>query len=101
MTDSTQQLKAVSKRIGSSVIEKARPYFEALEAAKKAQKECQAAATAYQRAFGVHAAAKVHKNLVCVCSCKKCSKTHKGCSFRALGKTFYYFEDGLRNPGDN
>ena len=59
LTDSTQQLKAVSKRIGSSAIEKARPYFEALEAAKKAQKECQAAATAYQRAFGVHAAAKV------------------------------------------
>jgi hypothetical protein len=37
-----------------------RPYFEALESAKKAQKECQAAATAYQRAFGVHAAAKVN-----------------------------------------
>ena len=36
-------------------------YFKncAQEAAKKAQKECQAAATAYQRAFGVHAAAKV------------------------------------------
>ena len=33
LTDSTQQLKAVSKRIGSSAIEKARPYFEALEAA--------------------------------------------------------------------
>lgn len=39
-------------------IEKARPYFEALEIANKAQKECQSAATAYQRANGIHAAAK-------------------------------------------
>ena len=59
LTDSTQQLKSVSKKVGSRDIEKARPFFEAQEAAKKAQKECQAAATAYQRAFGVHAAAKV------------------------------------------
>ena len=39
-------------------IEKARPYFEALEIANKAQKECQSAATAFQRASGIHAAAK-------------------------------------------
>ena len=39
-------------------IEKARPYFEALEIANKAQKECQSAATAFQRANGIHAAAK-------------------------------------------
>jgi hypothetical protein len=38
----------VAKKTGSAAIEKARPYYEALEAAKKAQKECQAAATAYQ-----------------------------------------------------
>ena len=36
-------------------IEKARPY---LEIANKAQKECQSAATAFQRASGIHAAAK-------------------------------------------
>lgn len=58
LTDSTHQLKALSKKIGGSVIEKARPYYEALEISNKAQKECQAAATAYQRACGIHAAAK-------------------------------------------
>jgi hypothetical protein len=63
LTDSTQHLKSVAKKTGTSVIEKARPYYEATEAAKKAQKECQSAATAYQRAFGVHAAAKVFEIL--------------------------------------
>ena len=36
----------------------ARPYYEALERSQRAQKECQSAATHYQRASGVHAAAK-------------------------------------------
>ena len=40
LSDSTQQLKALSKKLGSC-IEKARPYYEALEVAQKAQKECQ------------------------------------------------------------
>ena len=40
LTDSTQQLKATAARIGSA-IDKARPYYEALEVAQKAQKECQ------------------------------------------------------------
>ena len=40
LTDSTQQLKATAARIGSAV-DKARPYYEALEVAQKAQKECQ------------------------------------------------------------
>jgi hypothetical protein len=52
LTESTHQLKALSKKIGVSTIEKARPYYEALEISNKAQKECQAAATAYQRAHG-------------------------------------------------
>ena len=39
-------------------IEKARPYFEAMEVATKAQKECQSAATAFQRASGIHDAAR-------------------------------------------
>merc|ERR1711953_1374490 len=50
--------KAMSQKVGVAQIEKARPYFEALEIANKAQKECQSAATAYQRANGIHAAAK-------------------------------------------
>ena len=57
LSDSTQQLKATSAKIGNC-IEKARPYYEALEVSQKAQKECQSAATHYQRASGVHAAAK-------------------------------------------
>ena len=40
LSDSTQQLKALSKKLGSC-IEKARPFYEALEVAQKAQKECQ------------------------------------------------------------
>ena len=57
LSDSTQQLKALSKKLGSC-IEKARPYYEALEVSQRAQKECQSAATHYQRASGIHAAAK-------------------------------------------
>jgi len=58
LTDSTHQLKALASKIGGVHIEKARPYFEAMEEATKAQKECQSAATAFQRASGIHAAAK-------------------------------------------
>ncbi len=47
----------MSKKLGSC-IEKARPYYEAYEAYSKAQAECQSAATHYQRASGIHAAAK-------------------------------------------
>ena len=47
----------MAKKLGSC-IEKARPYYEALENYQKAQKECQSAATQYQRASGIHAAAK-------------------------------------------
>lgn len=44
--------------LGVTHIEKARPYFEALEIANKAQKECQSAATAFRKANENHAAAK-------------------------------------------
>ena len=47
----------MSKKLGNC-IEKARPYYEALEAYHKAQNDLQSAATHYQRASGVHAAAK-------------------------------------------
>ena len=50
--------QALSKRIGSH-IEKARPYYETLELTVKAQAECQKAAVQFQRAAGIHAAAKV------------------------------------------
>ena len=54
----TQTLRLLFILLGVAQIEKARPYFEALEIANKAQKECQSAATAFQRANGIHAAAR-------------------------------------------
>lgn len=42
----------MSKKLGSC-IDKARPYYEALEIAKNAQVECQKAAVLYQRANGI------------------------------------------------
>uniref|UniRef100_A0A1Q3FA11 Putative btk-associated sh3-domain binding protein sab n=1 Tax=Culex tarsalis TaxID=7177 RepID=A0A1Q3FA11_CULTA len=57
MNESTRRLKLSSKKLGSC-IDKARPYYEALEKAKVAQLECQAAAIKYQRSNEIHAAAK-------------------------------------------
>lgn len=49
--DSTRRLKVLIKKLGSC-IDKARPYYQALEDVKKAQLECQKAAVQYQRANG-------------------------------------------------
>ena len=49
LTDSTQQLKATAARVGNC-IEKARPYYEALEVSQKAQKECQVRTISYHTA---------------------------------------------------
>ncbi|CAG0879131.1 unnamed protein product [Cyprideis torosa] len=57
LTDSTQRLKTLAKKIGSG-IEKARPYYEAKEIARQAQLECQQAAVQFQRANEIHQAAK-------------------------------------------
>lgn len=57
LQDSTHQLKSLAKKLGSC-IEKARPFYEAQETSQKLQKECQTAATNFQRANGVYAAAK-------------------------------------------
>jgi hypothetical protein len=48
LSDSTQQLKALSKKVGSSNIDRARPYFEALDVSNNAKKDCQAAAADFQ-----------------------------------------------------
>lgn len=50
--ETTRRLEALLKRYGSSV-ERARPYYKALEIAKIAQQECQRAAVIYQRANGI------------------------------------------------
>lgn len=51
LNESTRRLKLLSKKLGSC-IEKARPYYELLEEAKKAQQECQEAAALYKKAHG-------------------------------------------------
>lgn len=51
LNESTRRLKLLTKKLGSC-IEKARPYYEALEHARTAQMECQAAAVKFQRANG-------------------------------------------------
>ncbi|XP_042879286.1 SH3 domain-binding protein 5-like [Penaeus japonicus] len=57
LTESTARLKALAKKLGSC-IEKARPYYEALELARSSQLDCQRAAVQYQRANALHQAAK-------------------------------------------
>lgn len=57
LNESTRRLKILSKKLGGC-IERARPYYEALELAKQAQMECQRAAVQYQRANEIHQAAK-------------------------------------------
>lgn len=51
LNESTRRLKLLSKKLGGC-IERARPYYDALEIAKLAQIECQRAAVAFQRANG-------------------------------------------------
>ncbi|XP_068082496.1 SH3 domain-binding protein 5 homolog [Anabrus simplex] len=57
LNESTRRLKLLSKKLGSC-IERARPYYEALEVARQAQYECQRAAVQFQRANEIHQAAK-------------------------------------------
>ncbi|XP_055383413.1 SH3 domain-binding protein 5 homolog [Condylostylus longicornis] len=57
MNESTRRLKLLIKKLGNC-IEKARPYYDALEKSREAQIECQAAAVKFQRANENHAAAK-------------------------------------------
>uniref|UniRef100_A0A1L8DMU9 Putative btk-associated sh3-domain binding protein sab n=1 Tax=Nyssomyia neivai TaxID=330878 RepID=A0A1L8DMU9_9DIPT len=57
LNESTRRLKLLSKKLGGC-IEKARPYYDALDSARIAQIECQKAAVKFQRANEIHAAAK-------------------------------------------
>ncbi|GAB0091530.1 SH3 domain-binding protein 5 homolog [Sergentomyia squamirostris] len=57
LNESTRRLKLLSKKLGSC-IDKARPFYEAVEKARIAQIECQKAAVKFQRANEIHAAAK-------------------------------------------
>jgi len=62
LSDSTQHLKSLSKKLGSC-IEKARPYFEGVDKMTRAQAECQRAAVQFHRASDTHTAAKETINL--------------------------------------
>jgi len=57
LSQSTARLKSLAKNLGTS-IEKARPYYEAVEEARVSQLDCQRAAVQYQRSNALHAAAK-------------------------------------------
>lgn len=52
MSESMRKLKLLTRKLGSSCIERARPYYDALELSKLAQQECQRAAVKFQRANG-------------------------------------------------
>lgn len=52
MTESMRKLKLLARKVGSSCIDRARPYYEALERSKAAQQECQRAAVKFQKANG-------------------------------------------------
>nr|CAB3266043.1 SH3 domain-binding protein 5-like [Phallusia mammillata] len=57
LTESTQHLNAIAKRVGDSIT-KARPYFDAKNVAKQALQEAQKAAIKYERAVSMHNAAR-------------------------------------------
>ncbi|GAB6027167.1 hypothetical protein CHUAL_013921 [Chamberlinius hualienensis] len=57
LTESTQRLKELSSKLGKCINE-ARPYYDAVDVAKKAQIECQNAAVQFQRAVSLHSTAK-------------------------------------------
>ncbi|EZA46794.1 hypothetical protein DMN91_011860 [Ooceraea biroi] len=58
LSDTTRRLKEITEKLGTSCIEKARCYYEALEMARQAQVQCQQQAQLFQRASEIHAAAK-------------------------------------------
>lgn len=51
LNESTRRLKLLLKKLGNC-IERARPYYDATEVAKKAQVECQKAAVSFRKANG-------------------------------------------------
>ncbi|KAI5711013.1 hypothetical protein M8J76_008273 [Diaphorina citri] len=73
MNESTRRLKILNRQLGSC-IERARPYYEALEIAKQAQQECQKAAVKFQRANEIHQAA---KETVALAEARFLSKQHE------------------------
>lgn len=57
LTECTHRMKCIADKLGSCV-EKAKPYYAAVEQTKKEQQECQKAAVQFQRAVCLHVAAR-------------------------------------------
>lgn len=57
MAEASRRLKVRARKLGSC-IDKARPFYDALNMSKHSQQQCQIAAVKYQRANG-----KINKNL--------------------------------------
>ncbi|XP_065218338.1 SH3 domain-binding protein 5 homolog [Planococcus citri] len=74
MSESMRKLKLLTRKLGSSCIERARPYYDALELSKQAQQECQRAAVKFQRANEIHQAA---KETVALAEARFLSKQHE------------------------
>lgn len=51
MAEASRRLKVRARKLGSC-IDKARPFYDALNMSKQAQQQCQIAAVKYQRANG-------------------------------------------------
>ncbi|KAA0188023.1 hypothetical protein HAZT_HAZT004577 [Hyalella azteca] len=57
LSEASSSLQLLGRKLGSAV-EKARPYFEAMQHARKLHLDCQRTAVQYQRANSVHQAAR-------------------------------------------
>ncbi|XP_026806761.1 SH3 domain-binding protein 5 homolog isoform X2 [Rhopalosiphum maidis] len=73
MAEASRRLKVRARKLGSC-IDKARPFYEALNMSKHAQQQCQIAAVKYQRANEIHQAA---KETVALAEARFLSKQHE------------------------
>ncbi|KAF0754987.1 SH3 domain-binding protein 5 [Aphis craccivora] len=73
MAEASRRLKVRARKLGSC-IDKARPFYEALNVSKHAQQQCQIAAVKYQRANEIHQAA---KETVALAEARFLSKQHE------------------------
>ncbi|XP_050422163.1 SH3 domain-binding protein 5 homolog isoform X2 [Adelges cooleyi] len=73
MAEASRRLKIRARKLGSC-IDKARPFYDALNVSKHAQQQCQIAAVKYQRANEIHQAA---KETVALAEARFLSKQHE------------------------
>lgn len=73
MAEASRRLKVRARKLGSC-IDKARPFYDALNMSKQAQQQCQIAAVKYQRANEIHQAA---KETVALAEARFLSKQHE------------------------